>query len=123
MSIFSRIFENFLCVSIYVQFILHGSKDKRCVTILRNCYQALSAHGKVIAVDNMLPEIIDFEGANPLALQCDIHMMAYGDASGREQTERHLRELGLVAGFKQVKFICKVDAMAVTKFRELASAA
>jgi hypothetical protein len=34
-----------------------------------------------------------------------------------------MRELGLAAGFKQVKVICTVDAMAVTEFRKLASAA
>ena len=105
------------------QFILHSWGDEKCITILRNCYEALPAHGKVIVVDNLLPETIDFEGADPLALQCDIHMMVWNDAGGRERTERHMRELGLAAGFKEVQVICKVDAMAVTEFRKLASAA
>jgi hypothetical protein len=73
--------------SFYVcaQFILHSWRDEKCVTILRNCYQALPVHGKVIAVDNMLPETVDFEGADPLALQCDIHMMVWNDAGGENE--------------------------------------
>lgn len=108
--------------AIFLKFILHSWGDEKCITILRNCYEALPAHGKVIAVDNMLPETIDFEGADPLAFQCDIHMMVWNGA-GRERTERHMRELALAAGFKQVQVICKIDAMAVTEFRKLASAA
>lgn len=109
--------------AIFLKFVLHCWSDESCVTILRNCYEALPAHGKVIAVENMLPEVIDFEGADSLAVQCDIHMMAWNDAGGRERTERHMRELGLAAGFQQVQVMCKVDAMAVTEFRKLASVA
>jgi hypothetical protein len=35
--------------------------DENCVKILKNCYKALPADGKVITVDHVLPEIIDLK--------------------------------------------------------------
>ncbi|KAG0579947.1 hypothetical protein KC19_4G137000 [Ceratodon purpureus] len=104
--------------AIFMKYILHDWDDESCLKILKNCYQALPAHGKVIAVDNMLPEIIDFEGGDPMALQVDIHMLAFNDSGARERTERELVKLGLAAGFNKVKVVCKVDLLAVTEFHK-----
>lgn len=101
-----------------LQYILHDWDDESCLKILRNCYEALPAYGKVIALDSMLPEIISFEGADSMALQVDIHMLAFNDSGARERTEDEYRKLGLAAGFKQVKVMCKVDLLAVTEFHK-----
>jgi len=102
--------------AIFMKYILHDWDDESCLKILKNCYQALPAHGKVIALDNMLPEVINFEGADHLALQVDIHMLAFNDSGARERTQGDYRKLGLAAGFKRVKVVCKVDLLAVTEF-------
>ena len=100
---------------------MHDWDDASCLKILKNCYQALPAHGKVITVDYLLPEIIDFEGGDHIAFQIDIHMLAVNDSGACERTEREYRELGLAAGFKQVKVMCKVDnEYAVTEFHKSA---
>jgi caffeic acid 3-O-methyltransferase len=109
--------DSSVCFYLCHQFILHGWTDENCVKILKKCYEALPAHGKVISIDNVLPEIIDYRGGDPLALQFDIHMMVSSD-SGREPTEHKLRELGLAAGFKKFKVICKVDALTVIEFHK-----
>jgi caffeic acid 3-O-methyltransferase len=44
-----------------LQYILHDWDDENCVKILKNCYKALPADGKVITVDHVLPEIIDLK--------------------------------------------------------------
>ncbi|KAG0561054.1 hypothetical protein M758_9G036500 [Ceratodon purpureus] len=104
--------------AIFMKAILHSWEDKRCLTILKNCYQALPAHGKVISVEFTVPEILDTEEGDSVALQNDIYMMTWTDAGGRERTERHMRELGLAAGFKEVHVICKLDTLAVLEFRK-----
>lgn len=103
--------------AIIMKFILHGWTDENCVKILKKCYEALPAHGKVISIDNVLPEVIDYGGGDPLALQFDINMMVWSD-SGREPTASKLRELGLAAGFKEFGVICKVDALTVVEFHK-----
>ena len=47
-----------------LQYILHDWDEESCIEISKNCYQALSAHGKVIAIDNVLPEINYIEGGD-----------------------------------------------------------
>ena len=109
---------DFVCL---LQYILHDWDDENCVKILKNCYKALPADGKVITVDHVLPEVIDFEGGDHMALQMDIHMLAFNVAGARERTEREFRKLGLAAGFKQVKVVCKVDNLfGVTEFLKAA---
>jgi hypothetical protein len=62
-----------------LQWILHGWDDSECVTILRNCFNALPASGgKVIAVESWLPELLlqSELGAVPtVALRMDLMMM------------------------------------------------
>jgi caffeic acid 3-O-methyltransferase len=72
---------------------------------LKNYFQALPTHGKVIVLDDSLPEIIEFEGSDHMALQPDIYMMVFCGSGARERTEGELRKLGLAAGFNQVKVV------------------
>lgn len=104
--------------AILLRAILHDWSDESCLKILKNCYRALPAHGKVIALDNNVPEIIDFEGADAMALLIDSHMLAFTDLGGRERIDSEYRKLGLAAGFKEVKVVCKVDMTAVTEFHK-----
>ncbi|KAG0577207.1 hypothetical protein KC19_5G139200 [Ceratodon purpureus] len=105
--------------AIFMKHILHDWDDESCITILKNCHQALPEYGKVIAVNHVLPEIIHFEGGDHMAVQGDIHMLAFNPSGACERTERDFRKLGLAAGFKQVQTICTVDnLLAVTEFHK-----
>jgi hypothetical protein len=104
--------------AIFMKYILHDWDDESCVKILKKCYEALPPNGKVIALDAMLPEIINYEGADHLALQSDILMMAFNDSGARERTAGDSRKLGLAAGYREVEVVCKVDMIAVTEFRK-----
>lgn len=109
------------CINLcLLQWILHDWDDKSCVKILQNCYQALPPRGKVIVMDHVLPEIIDFEGGDPMAIQFDVQMLSSCPSGACERTERELRKLGLAAGFKQVKLICKADVYGITEFHKFA---
>jgi len=104
--------------AILLKYILHDWDDESCLKILKNCYQALPAHGKVIALDNILPETIDFEGGDAMAFRMDIFMLAFNDSGACERTASDYRKLGLAAGFKLVKVVRKVDFLAVTEFHK-----
>jgi len=88
------------------------------VKILKKCYEALPPDGKVIALDAMLPEIINFDGADQMALQFDVHMMACTESGAGERTESDYRKLGLAAGFRKSEVVCKVDMVVVTEFQK-----
>ena len=104
-----------------LQYILHDWDDESCVKILKNCYQALPPRGKVIAVDNVLPEIINYDGGDHMAILIDVHMMVYQKPGARERTAREFHKLGLAAGFQKVEVICTVDDLfAVTEFHKAA---
>lgn len=70
-------------------------------------------------MDHVLPEIINLEGGDHMAIQVDIHMLAFVPSGARERTERDFHKLGLAAGFKQVKLTCKVDDLyAILEFHK-----
>ena len=41
--------------AILMKWILHDWSDEHCATLLKNCYDALPAHGKVVLVECILP--------------------------------------------------------------------
>jgi hypothetical protein len=103
--------------AIFMKYILHDWNDEACLKILKNCYKALPPNGKVIALDNQLPEIINHEGGgDDMAFQVDVHMLAFNDSGARERTEDETRKLAMAAGFEGTKVICVVDHLAVTEF-------
>jgi len=104
--------------AIFMKSILHDWDDENCVKILTKCYEALPPDGKVIALGNVLPEVINFEGADHIALQSDIHMMAFNESGAREHTESDYRMLGLAAGFTKVEVVCKVEMISVIEFQK-----
>ena len=48
----------------FLQYILHDWDDESCLKLWKNCCQALLPHGKVIALDHVLPEIFNYEGVH-----------------------------------------------------------
>lgn len=88
--------------AILMKWILHDWSDEHCATLLKNCYDALPAHGKVIVVECILP-------VNPKAtpkaqgvFHVDMIMLAH-NPGGKERYEREFEELARGAGFTGVK--------------------
>ena len=79
--------------------ILHDWNDNEAVQILRNCRQAISAHGKLLHIGEVLkpPNEPDF------AKWLDLNMLV--QLTGRERTEMEFRELFAMAGFKLTRVI------------------
>jgi caffeic acid 3-O-methyltransferase len=108
--------------AIFMKWILHGWDDSECVTILRNCFNALPASGgKVIAVESVLPDLLQQSdlGAGPtVALRMDLIMLAFASVGAKERTLQEFQELAQTAGFASVSVVVNIDFLSVLEFNK-----
>ncbi|KAK9093711.1 hypothetical protein Scep_025180 [Stephania cephalantha] len=105
----------------FMKFILHSFDDEHCVAILKNCWNALPRHGKLLIAEYVLPStnISEFpDDASRLAFTLDAMMLVYR-AGGKERTLVEYEELGKRAGFHGMKaFPCSLGIMAMELQKE-----
>jgi hypothetical protein len=77
--------------------IIHDWNDDRSVTILRNCRRAISAHGKLLILERVVPAQVEASIAHRQVLMGDLNMLVM--AGGQERTEAEYRALLASAGF------------------------
>ncbi|KQK02571.1 tricetin 3',4',5'-O-trimethyltransferase [Brachypodium distachyon] len=88
--------------AIFMKWILNCFSDKDCATLLKNCYDALPAHGKVINLECIMPVNPEpTHGAQGL-ISVDVSLLAYSPG-GKERYLRELEKLAKGAGFADVK--------------------
>ncbi|XP_020589795.1 caffeic acid 3-O-methyltransferase-like [Phalaenopsis equestris] len=92
--------------TILLKRVLHNWDDEKCLKILKNCWSALPTFGKVIIVEQILPEIIEGNVVAQDIYATNLIMMTIGDA--KERTEQEYRSLAKKANFSQFKIACKV---------------
>ncbi|KAK3404105.1 hypothetical protein EUGRSUZ_K00449 [Eucalyptus grandis] len=91
--------------AIFMKWICHDWSDEHCLKFLKNCYNALPEHGKVIVADCILPELPDTSFATKVAFHADLIMMAH-NPGGKERTEKEFEALAKAAGFKRFHIAC-----------------
>ena len=74
--------------------VLHDWDDERAATLLRNCRQALSAQGRLLIIERLLPERA---ADDPAAIVVDLQMLAL--TGGRERSKADYRALLGASGF------------------------
>ncbi|XP_020600011.1 caffeic acid 3-O-methyltransferase-like [Phalaenopsis equestris] len=92
--------------TILLKWILHDWNDEECLKILKNCWGALPTFGKVIIVEQILPEIIEENIVVQHSYAMNLIMMTIADA--KERTEKEYRSLAKKANFSEFKIACKV---------------
>jgi len=101
---------------------LHNWNDSECVTILRNCINALpTSGGKVIVVEAVLSDLLlqSELGAGPtVALRSDLMMLAFTSAGARERTLQEFQELAKTAGFASVSVVVSIGFLSVLEFNK-----
>ncbi|KAK4480541.1 hypothetical protein RD792_013618 [Penstemon davidsonii] len=85
--------------AIFMKWICHDWSDEHNLKLLKNCYKALPANGKVILVECILPEAPDTGLSTRNAVHVDVIMLAY-NPGGKERTEKEFQALAKSAGFK-----------------------
>ncbi|SPT15842.1 unnamed protein product [Triticum aestivum] len=88
--------------AIVLKWILHNWTDEQCTTLLRNCYDALPAHGKVVVVEGILPVKPEATSRGQQASLSDMIMLTH-TAGGKERNQREFEELAKAGGFTGVK--------------------
>jgi caffeic acid 3-O-methyltransferase len=108
--------------AIFMKWILHGWNDSECVTILRNCFNALPASGgKVILVESVLPDFVlhsEIDAGMRAALQMDLIVMMLNTVGAKERTLQEFRQLAMAAGFASVCVVVTVDFLSVLEFNK-----
>ncbi|KAF9603599.1 hypothetical protein IFM89_037098 [Coptis chinensis] len=91
--------------TIFMKLILHNWGDEQCLKLLKNCYEALPDHGKVICVEMIAPSSIDSTGSTKQFFQLDVIMMTQYHG-GKERTEQDFENIAKEAGFASLKRMC-----------------
>ncbi|KAL1531570.1 caffeate O-methyltransferase [Salvia divinorum] len=91
--------------------------NPECVTILRNCKEALPKNGKVIIVEYILLETPE-SGAAVVEELLNVAVSAY-NPGGKERTESEFRILGEQAGFRGFRKVCAASGLWFMEFYDL----
>jgi len=78
---------------------VHDWDDKRAVTILRNCREAIFASGRLLLLETLVPE----NNSKHFSKILDLNMLAM--SSGRERTRAEFCWLLAAAGFRMSRII------------------
>lgn len=78
--------------------IIHNWDDARSDVILRNCRAAMAAAGRLLLLEQVMPERVEASEAAQRGVMADLHMMVI--TGGRERTELEYSALLSSAGFR-----------------------
>nr|AIS92510.1 putative caffeic acid 3-O-methyltransferase [Epimedium sagittatum] len=101
--------------AIFLKWILHNWSDENCVRLLKKCYEAIPAQGKVIVVDATIPDVPESSTGAKGICQLDLLMMV-NCPGGRERTQKELECLAKQAGFNRVELACFACKNGVLEF-------
>jgi len=89
--------------------IIHDWNDEQCVTILKNCRNAITTNGKILVVEIVLPE-----GNEPsIGKFLDLQMLV--NLPGCERTEAEYRILFDKAGFELSRVIPTISPFSIVE--------
>ena len=77
--------------------VIHDWDDDRSVLILKNCRRVMSASGKLLLVERVMPVRMEASPSHQRMAMIDMNMLAV--PGGRERTEAEYRALFAAAGF------------------------
>jgi len=83
--------------------VIHDWDDDRSVLILKNCHRAMSAGGKLLLVERVMPARMEASPSHQRMAMIDMNMLAV--PGGRERTEAEYRALFAAAGFALVHIL------------------
>ncbi|KAK9145846.1 hypothetical protein Sjap_005749 [Stephania japonica] len=92
--------------AVFMKSVIHNWSDEQCLKLLKNCYEAIPDHGKVIIMDLIYPQVPEPKSSMRTFYQSDVIMMALLPG-GKERDENNLKELAKKAGFASVMTACR----------------
>ena len=104
-------------INFFFQWILHDWDDNKCLKILENCYNALPNNGKVIVVEQLVPEFPETDIVSKIVVELDLGMLLVSPGA-KERTKKEYETLGVGAGFATVKFVCSTCGFWIIEFHK-----
>ncbi|KAK8502708.1 hypothetical protein V6N13_046828 [Hibiscus sabdariffa] len=101
--------------AIFTKWLLQHFDDKKLVELLKNCYEALPASGKVIAVQTVIPEGPDANPSYRSVYQFDVNTLSMNEGA-KERTEKEYESLAKEAGFSRFRVACCILGFSVMEF-------
>ncbi|XLU76536.1 hypothetical protein S245_035589 [Arachis hypogaea] len=98
--------------AILLKRVCHNWGDEECVKFLRNCYEALPPHGKVIVLDTLLPEIPKSTSSKDTQA-VDLDFLIFLFHGGKERTEKQFEKLCKASGFSRFQVACNDSSIIV----------
>ncbi|KAK4766092.1 hypothetical protein SAY87_007734 [Trapa incisa] len=92
--------------AIMIKETLHDWDDECCIQLLKNCYEALPAKGKVIAINILMPEVPDSSAASKYITEMDIGMLMLFHS--QERTIKQYEALSVASGFSEFRVSDKI---------------
>ncbi len=92
--------------------IIHDWDDEKCLTILKNCHQAMPPEGKLLVVESVIPPGNEPFGGKLLDL---VMLLIPG---GKERTEVEYRDLFAKAGFELTQVIPTATEVSVIEAKK-----
>jgi orsellinic acid C2-O-methyltransferase len=89
--------------AILLKSILHDWTDEQSRLILENCCQALAPGGKLLIVEQLMPEHLDTSPIHQSIVRSDLNMLV--GPGGRERTEAEFRSLLGAAGLRLTRVL------------------
>lgn len=83
-----------------MRWVLHNWDDDHCVRLLDNCHRALPSPGRLLVVEEIMPERVD---ASTETVSLDLGMMVH--LGGRERTASEFQRLLWRGGFQVTRII------------------
>lgn len=100
--------------AILLKSILHNWSDERCVKLLKNCWKALAAGGKVIVMEYCLPVYPEHTKEAQFVFHMDLVAMV--TFPGKERTKKEFESLATEAGFSRIEATFSYSAYWVLEF-------
>ena len=88
----------------HLQNILHNWSNENCKKLLKNCYEALPNHGKVVIIELLMPGAPESSMASQYISRLDNAMLFNLD--GHERTEKEFETLCKGSGFSNFQVVC-----------------
>ncbi|KAH7668822.1 O-methyltransferase COMT-type protein [Dioscorea alata] len=88
--------------AIFMKWILHDWSDEHGLKILKNCWKALPANGKMLLIEYMLPMVPENTHASQSVLQLDMIMLV-NHFGGKERSAQEFEFMAKQAGFSAMK--------------------
>ncbi|XP_030536596.2 caffeic acid 3-O-methyltransferase-like [Rhodamnia argentea] len=94
----------------FMKRFLHSRNDELCVKVLKNCWEALPRTGKVVIVEEVMPEYPGTDELSQSTFLMDTNMLRM-TPSGKERTRREFADLARASGFHAPKYVLRAYNM------------